>query len=776
MSDFYRSLLKSPLVSIPEHRPGAGRSNFANQGSPFRNLGSEAFLPGAMPEPGLGSGAPHGTDSVGLDEIFLRLWQRRKTLLFFAISGLAAGVLVTAVRTPIYRARTAIRLEGLTDRYQNLADIFPFSAMAANGPGEGYLQNELKVLESETLAKRVADRLELQATVNPGSASSAAPLSRLLSRLHRGSKAPSAEDLRIKEVEQALTLRSSLKSQVVEIFFDSADPTRAAAGANSVVTEYVAINREAQTNSAQDTTEWLAGQISDLKKKLDRENNDLQAFAASSGLLYSANQSSLAEQRVREIQEQLSKAQAERTARQSRYETAISNSPESLPDGSENSLLREYEANLAAAQRDLIQFRSMYTPEHYKVVDAEARVAQIEAAIKDERKHIIERMRADYDSALRLQQSLQNTYRNETRKLESQTADTFRYNVLKRELDGTQQLYDSLLHKAKEAGVASALHATTIRVIDPARPPAVPYSPNLPLNCAIGFSGGLFLAITVSLVQDRGRIERRDTSRILSIRELGTIPAAKRDPLFGKGERTLLVGNREETPALEMVTWHNQRSVLTESYRSALASILFSSGIQRRHYIVAVTSVGAQEGKTTTVSNLGIALTETYGRVLLIDGDLRRPGLHKIFDHCNDTGLTTLLGASESIADFKSKELAYTTNIPGLFIMPSGPGCANVTPLLYSARMMAFLSRVRREFDFILIDTPPTGLFSDARILGKLSDSAVFVFRAGKTSRQALNAACLQFLEDGIGILGAIQNRSDTTSGRRAYDYYGYGA
>jgi capsular exopolysaccharide synthesis family protein len=561
----------------------------------------------------------------------------------------------------------------------------------------------------------------------------------------------------------------------VEIFFDSPDAARAAAGANAVVSEYVAINREAQLGMAHDTSGWLVGQISELKTKLDKENNELQAFAASSGLLYAANQSSLTEQRVREVQEQLSKAQAESAAKQSRYETAISNSPESLPDNAENSLLREYQSNLVAAQRELIQFRSMYTPDHYKVIDAEARVGQLESAIKGERQHIIERMRAEYDSAQRFRQSLENSYLGQTRKLESQSADTFRYNVLKHELDSTQQLYDSLLQKAKEAGVASALHATSVRVIDPARPPSVPYSPNLPLNCAAGLGGGLVLAMAVILIQDRGRIVRGAESRKISIRELGIIPAAKHDPLLSAGGQKLLPGNQEQNVAIEMVTWHTQRSLLTESYRSALTSILFSPGFERQHCVVLVTSVEPQEGKTTTVSNLGIALTETHGRVLLIDGDLRRPGLHKIFDNCNDAGLTTWLEDNAPLTDLKFENLVQATSVPRLFIAPSGPGSATITPLLYSNRMIDFLARARKQFDFILIDTPPTGLFSDARILARLSDSVVLVFREGRTSRQALNAACLQFLDDGADVLGAIRNRSDIDNSRGAYRYYSYG-
>jgi capsular exopolysaccharide synthesis family protein len=711
---------------------------------------------------------PANTESIGLDEIFSRLWRRRIALLFLAFLGVAAAAVISAMRPPVYRARTAIRLEGLDDGYRNLGDAPPFGSTAANAPTEAYLQNELKILQSETLAKRVADRLGLQTAQNPPSFLRS-PFGISLGRT------PSPDDLRIKTVEKSLTIRSSLKSQVVEILFDSPDPALAARGANTVVSEYVAINREARLETVQDTTEWLGGQIADLKAKLDHGNDELQAFARSAGLLYAADQSSLTEQSVREVEEQLSKAHAERTAKESRYETAISNSPESLPNAADSGLLREYEGKLAALQGELTQLQSLYTPSHYKVLDVKARIAQLESAIKGERQHIIDRMRAEYQSADRVERALESTYRGGTRKLETETADAFHYNVLKRELDSTQQLYNSLLQRTKEAGVASALHATSIRIIDAARVPSIPYSPNLPLNCAMGLCGGLVFGVGLVLVRERGgcRVERGSDSRIANLRELGAIPSAKHDPALRASRNRLLASTCKEG-AIELVTRYKQPSLLAESFRATLASIRFSPGFERTHGVLAVTSVQPQEGKTTTAINLGIALTETHGRVLLIDADLRRPRLHKVFEHGNATGLTSMLTSDEPITDINFDALIHATSVPGLSMLPSGPCAANVTPLLYSLRMSEFLARARKEFDYVLIDTPPTALFSDARIIGKLSDSVVVVVHAAKTNRGEFNAACLHFLEDGTHILGTILNHWDVNVRRGSYESYSY--
>jgi polysaccharide biosynthesis transport protein len=765
MSQLFEALARlngnAPERTLDVIRPGpAAASSVGSAPQPRASVAGTSLERRYLEQP-----ERQSVDSVSLNEILSRLWRRRIALLAAAVIGASAMVLIFAMGTPVYRARTAIRLEELNDRFPNLRDIFP---VAANAPGEMYFQNELKILQSDALAKRVAIRLGLQPVQRARSLLSRAPLGSLLARFDAGHRSPSADDLLISAVQRALTVRSSLKSQVIEISFDSPDPALAARGTNTVVSEYVAINREARMQTSQDTTEWLAGQIADLKTKLDQGNQELQAFARSSGLLYAANESLLTEESARQIQEQLSKARADRAAKQSRYETAVSNSPEALPAGADSGLLREYEGKLAALQGELTQLRSLYTPAHYKVVDADARAAQLEAAIKEERQRIIGRMRAEYEAANGLEGSLSSMYNAQTRKLAGQTADAFRHNVLKRDLESTQQLYNSLIQKAREAGVASAMHTTSVRVIDVARPPASPYSPNLPLNGAIGFSGGLLLAIGIVLIRDRGAYlaDTHPDSRIFDIRELGRIPSAKQSPARGRFAAARNNSN------VELVTWHEPPSVLTEAFRATLASILFSPDFERKHGVLTLTSVQPNVGKTTTISNLGIALAETHGRVLLIDADLRRPRIHKIFEHCNDTGLTTVLTSDEPVATLKFDTLIRETSIPGLFTLPSGPGTASITPLLYSARMFTFLARTRKEFDYVLIDTSPTALFSDARILGRLSDAVIIVIHATKTSRAELNTACLNFVKDGTHILGTIVNHWNAADRRGAYKSY----
>ena len=211
---------------------------------------------------------------------------------------------------------------------------------------------------------------------------------------------------------------------------------------------------------------------------------------------------------------------------------------------------------------------------------------------------------------------------------------------------------------------------------------------------------------------------------------------------------------------------------MAESFRGTVTSILHSAENGSAPRVILVSSAIRAEGKTTVVSNLGIALAEINQKVLLIDGDMRKPRLNEVFNLPNDWGLSDLLREKSSLRDCPLEALVKPTEMPELSVLTSGPGTNSISNLLYSHRMLELLQRLRSEFDIILIDTPPMLDISDARILGRLVDAAILVFRAGSTSRDAAMAAKRRLTDDGIPVLGTILNAWDVKNGH----YYGYGA
>jgi capsular exopolysaccharide synthesis family protein len=209
---------------------------------------------------------------------------------------------------------------------------------------------------------------------------------------------------------------------------------------------------------------------------------------------------------------------------------------------------------------------------------------------------------------------------------------------------------------------------------------------------------------------------------------------------------------------VELMTWTHKSSAMAESFRATLTSILTTGSSREERRVVLITSPSPQEGKSTVITNLAIALAEIDQRVLLIDADLRRPRLHTALNQANTWGLSDLLRETTPCEDYPGEALCRKTHVPRLSFLPSGPGSVNVSKLLYSSRMDDLLLRFRNEFDAVLIDSPPVLRVADARILSRLADAVVLVFRAGVTTRESAALALNTFAADGAPVLGTILN------------------
>jgi len=740
--------------------------------------GQGSYVPAVVANYTIRQSVPLSTDSLALNELTASLWQRRMLIAKTAIAGLLIGLVISHLMTPIYRARASLQIEGFSnDQFRR--EVSPISFLPNSTP-ENYVQNEVKLLESETLAKRVADKLGDPADDRPqGVARALAYLRNHLRFLEPPRMTP--EQRRVKNVQKALSVRTSLQSQVIELFYDAPDPHLATRGANSAVSEFISLNREAGWQLARDTTDWLNQQVADLKTTLENSTRQLEDFARSGGLVFPGKQGTLAEDRMRQVQDALAKAEADRAAKQARYEAALANSGAIMSDAVATGPLRQYETDLQNRRSELAQLETLYTPTNYRVEKVKAQIAETERSIEIEREATISRLRTEYKAAEGLEHLLSAAYDRQLKTVEQQMDQERRYEVKKGEIEATQRLYESMLQKVKEAGAASALRTTNIRLIDSASVPSVPYSPNSPLNMAIGFAIGALGGIGFVLVREgSSKVRRPGESNLPDVPELGVIPSA-RDAwaLEDPGRKLLDVKCHERA----VVTRSPDTSLLAESFRAALTSILFCSAFnggsgakQLGGHVVVVTSIDVLEGKTTTVTNLGIAAAESKQRVLLIDADLRRPRVHGLLNIPNRWGLADLLqrGDLAHIYETPLKTLTQRTGIPNLWVLPSGPVDAATVSFLYSSDLCVLFQRFRQEFDLILIDTPPMMLYADARVLGRISDGLVLVVRANTKSREELKKAHLKLVQDQIPILGTILNdwKMDQNQTRAYGRYY----
>ncbi|HTS74593.1 MAG TPA: polysaccharide biosynthesis tyrosine autokinase [Bryobacteraceae bacterium] len=713
---------------------------------------------------------PSSGDPVGLNDLAAALWRGRWIILPAALAGILAGLLVTAVMSPVYRARTSVQIEGYND--QVMPDLGQMSGALPNATPDNYLQNEVKLLESDSLAKRVANVVK-PTPPPPGI------VDKIMSLVATGfglfpQLPESPEEARIHAVQTAMNVRTSLQSQVIELFYDAGDPQTAALGANAAAQAFIAMNNDARTHNVEDTTQWLNKQAEDLRVKIDSSNQQLEGFARSSGLVFAENQNTLAEDQMKNVEDTLAKATADRVQKQAAYEAARDNPARLITDSSQNSPLHQYEINLETLKAQLAQLKTQFTGDYYKVKQIQSQIAATEAEMDRERTELLGRMKVDYIAAASQERMLQQQHAEQLRSAQQQMENQRRYETQKSQVDAMEKLYETLLAKAKEAGAESALRATNVRVIDPAVPPSSTYSPRPALNAAIGLALGLMFAVGFVLVRgESDRVKRPGESPLPDVPELGVIPAASSGWVPNGHRRLISFGKREE-PGL--VNWDEEASMLTESFRAALTSILFGPSAKRDGggQVLVVTSAHMMEGKTTVLANLGIASAERRRRVLLVDADLRRPQLHAAFKLENDRGLATVLkecSRTGSAEDVVLENYIQRGSVPGLYVLTGGPpGSAH---LLYSCDLTALLGRLRREFDLVFVDTPPMLLYSDSRVLGRVSDGVVMVVRADSTRGEELRSTYLRLMQDQIPVIGTILNKWKMDPGQhKAYGRY----
>jgi polysaccharide biosynthesis transport protein len=707
------------------------------------------------------------------------LWQilaeHKLAIGLLALLGIAGGIAVSLVQIPIYDARTTLE-------FQSSKTESPTGG-ASDDSGftpESYLQTQVKVLQSRTLSDRVAKKLAKQGFGNYEEPGRFDKFRKIFGLRVAHAAAPVTAAPKLPPVDTKIKLLEN--SRIVEIVSSSPDPRYAANFADGLATEFVDYNMEALWQSSQKTSDWLTRQLQDLRSKLEQSENQLQAYSREAGIIITGNDQTIDDEGLKNVQKELAAAQADRIAKQSNYEIASTTQADSLPQVLDNGRLSDYQTKLADLRRHQAELLAIYTPQHQKVQEVAAQIADLEATLKRERSTIVNRIQNDYQGALKRERMLQGAYTAQMQRVTDQSRKQIYYSILKREVDTNRQVYEQYLQKAKQVGITSALQPTNVRVVDAAEVPTKPSKPDMFRNSLTGLATGLALAF--GLVFGGEFINRSvrapgEAAFHLKVPELGVIPsqAAVADQALLPNILPAKSANANgQKPKLELVTWQDRPSLMAEAYRNALTSILTANG-KGRPKVILVTSSGHGEGKSSTVSNLGIALAEINQRVLLIDADLRKPRMHDIFNLPNTWGLSDLLREKSSLSDCPIEALARKTEVDGLYVLPSGPGTVSITNLLYSTRMADLVERVRNDFDVTIIDTPPMSYLSDARVLGQLADAAILVIRASRTTLDEARAAKQRLTDDGIRVLGTILNGWEPkVKAKYGYGYgYGYG-
>jgi succinoglycan biosynthesis transport protein ExoP len=659
-------------------------------------------------------------------------------------------------------------------------DFLSGKGLDPNGPAgsaDSYVVTQTKLLMTDEVIDRAARVLgpTVPAEIS-GRESIATRVRRLLGM--RVKPAPESGEALIQQMLRSAAVKPEGEASLISITVEGPDPKLTANVANTLVEQYIQQIQESRWNAAARTGEFLRGQLEGMRRKLQASEDAMQNYARSVGLIYTdASHESVAAERLRSVQQDLAHAEADLDDKQSQLELIKNSVVDALPKAYDDGQLREYKSRLADLQRQKADLLVSFSSKHYKVQHVQSQINELQAEMEGERRTIVRRVQNDYGAARRRAQLLQDTYHRQLATVSDQSLAQVKYNMLQHEVDASREVYQSMLQRVKEATVMSAVRASSVRVANAAKPAKRPYSPNPVKDLGIGMLGALMCSVLFVLVRERSNRSIRspgESIKLIAVPELGVIPSAKfpaRNMSQTRGRRLLPVtgGASNGAVPVAITSWQRNESLVKESIRSLVTSLVMYGESFYRNRIILMTSSHPQAGKTTAVSNLGLALAESGRKVLIIDGDLRRPRLSSLFDVQEEVGLAELLSVPAEDGDLRVELPILPTAYPNLFILPSGDASTDLPRLLHSPRLEEVLRRVRNEFDFILVDSPPMMALTDARLLSRTTDGVILVCRAGKTTGEQLAFSYRRLAEDGIEVIGTILNDWNPRSEDPAY-------
>jgi capsular exopolysaccharide synthesis family protein len=732
-----------------------------------RNSGRSTAIELSRP---MGSNRPQPEATVNYAALLRR---HRFAIAMIMGASLLLSVLYTLVAHKVYKSQVILEVNQMNQDFMNSKEVDPTSNAATS---DEYVETQTKLLKSPPVVQRTA------VTMGPKVPAAIASKQGIIGTV-RGwiGDAPAAtpaegEGVVFNMLDDA-TIKVDGTSDLITVL--GPEPQLTADTANTLIDQFIQESQEARGYASGNTNKFLVAQLADARKKLQDSENALQEYARQTGIVIpSETQESVAADKLRQIQSDLAKAESDEAETRAQVDTSKNAPAESMPQVLDDPTLRDNRARLADLRRQLSDLSVTLTPQNYKIQQLNAQIADLETQSAQHRKNVISRLGVQDSETSRRKALLARAYQQQLGVVSDQSVKEVRYNILKKEVDANRDLYQSMLQRVKQASIVAALKASDVRVVSPATPARTTYRPSLPLNLGLGFLLGLVFAGCYTLLRERSDVSLRSPGqsvRHLNVPELAVIPSAR----IGNSERiplTLrnlngangaafegkngLLSTSSAAVDKEMVQWCQDETMMADAYRSAITSILLSrvNGVSPR--VILVTSPRPKAGKTTTVANLGISLAEIGRRVLLIDGDLRRPRLGKLFGLQFATGLSDALLA-EGDGTITLDSVIRPCTVPGLYVLPGGSEPANISKLLHSAHLDSLVERARSEYDFVLIDSPPMMGMADARLLSRNADGVILISRAGETSPEQLTEAKERLADDGTPVIGTILNGCD---------------
>lgn len=654
--------------------------------------------------------------------------------------SLAGTWAVTARITPLYEATATVEI----DRQSPAGVIGQDAARANLHDAEQYLSTQIRLIQSDSVLRPVALKYDLL-------------------RHERGADAPADGPVRLRR----LKVTHPPNTYLLMISYRSPDPRLAADVANAVADSFLDHSYQIRHRAAVQLSSFMERQVEQLRAKMETSSAALSAFERELNLISPEEKTGILSARLLQLNTEYTAAQAERVRKEAARQSILGGSLEASEGAGPGGGLRRLIERRNEMRERFAEIQAHFGKNHPEYRKAAEKEAELERQIEAMRASIVERAETEYAEAVRREQLLARAVAQTKSEFDALNARRFEYQALKREAEADKKLYDELARRIQEAGINSSFQSSPARIADRARPADLPAVPDLRLNLLVALLVSLSVALLAVIARDALDDTVRDpekASRLLGADVVGALPAVRTWRLqvrrAPEGRSGLLVrGKRDET----------LQAGYEESIRSLRHAILLSGAGHRARSLL-ITSAAPGEGKSTLAAHLALAHAGQNRRTLLIDGDLRRPGIHRRFQVDGSRGLTNVL-----LGETAWREALVSAGPDGrLSILPAGPPAARAADL-FGPSLETILREAEREFDWIILDGPPLLGFAEPVQMAALAGAVLVVARAGATSRKQVAAVISMLRRIRANVAGIVLNQvhQGTSESYAYYAHYG---
>lgn len=712
-------------------------------------------------------------DVINLSEIWLTFRKYKWTIFGITVLAIVATIIGTLLMRPVYESATTIQIRPPGNQileYQDLG-VDPSNQLRQNN----YYETQYQILRSRSLAGEVIDELDLlnnpEISGEIGQRNLTASVSQLIGMVKGvigdvidGSTADEEKSLTPQEVHQKaverflqkLAVVPVLDSELVNISFESFDPELAALVVNTLVEKYIQDNMQRYREAGEEAREFLQTELADMQTELKQADQSLQDFASQHEIADLAERIELANEKLASLESSLTEVQQEKLAIKVKYDKIKAGKGSVLPEIVSSDLINNLQPDLIALRSEYSELSGQFKSDYPKMVTLRNRIGELESQIEAEKSRIKGGIVDRYEGLVQQEKAIKESIKEHEGTLLALNHSSVEYNILKREVESNKELYDGLLQRMKEIGVASGIRENNVAVIDRGKVAQLPFKPNMGFNAVmalvLGSVGGTGLAFFLSFLDNTVR-RPEDIESHVHLPSLGIIPRIQKykSNKFGS----------VSPKTLAFYSVHRPQSVASEAYQSLSFNLMLSSSAGMPQTLV-VTSANPMEGKTTTACNLACVLARSGKSVLLVDADFRRPRLHKLFGLQQHSAPPDITANHDDVMKGYNSRFLHSSQVKNLYVLTMMSGTIPRNPTHLSPdRVRNLFYELGRLFDHIIIDSAPIMGLADTLCLASAADGVMLVVSSGETTKMALKYATQRLRQVQAPLLGVVLNNVD---------------